>query len=175
MNVNNPVGGLSFTRLIYDGNDGDPDVINPTGLGGVNLLATGNAFDLEVQSIDVPNTELILTITVYTDAGNISQRVVTLDADNYPPTTTETFPFASFSSTAGSGADFTNVGAIELRIESIGLANISIDAIYGPFITSGPATIATAPIPTMSQWGLMIFGLLIMNLSLWTVRRLEVV
>lgn len=86
----------------------------------------------------------------------------------------ETYPFASFSPTAGSGADFTNVGAIELQIESIGSPNISIDAIFGPLRTSGPATIVTAPIPTMSQWGLLLFALLIMNLSLWTVKRLEV-
>ena len=33
------------------------------------------------------------------------------------------------------------------------------------------ATVAQAPIPTMSQWGLLIFGLVIMNLSIFFVQR----
>ena len=34
---------------------------------------------------------------------------------------------------------------------------------------------ATAPIPTMSQWGLLIFGLLIMNISVFFVKRMELI
>lgn len=34
---------------------------------------------------------------------------------------------------------------------------------------------ATAPIPTMSQWGLLIFGLLIMNLSVFFVQLRELI
>lgn len=35
--------------------------------------------------------------------------------------------------------------------------------------------VATAPIPTMSQWGLLIFGLLIINLSVFFVHRRELI
>ena len=37
------------------------------------------------------------------------------------------------------------------------------------------AVVSTAPIPTMSQWGLIIFGLLIMNLSVFYVQRRELI
>ena len=36
-------------------------------------------------------------------------------------------------------------------------------------------TAPTAPIPTMSQWGLLVFGLLIMNLSVFFVQRRELI
>lgn len=46
----------------------------------------------------------------------------------------------------------------------------------GTLTTGGSCSdclMASAPIPTMSQWGLFIFGLLIMNLSLFIVLRLK--
>lgn len=43
------------------------------------------------------------------------------------------------------------------------------------FTGEGPPTVATAPIPTMSQWGLLIFGLLIMNISVFFVKRRELI
>jgi len=39
--------------------------------------------------------------------------------------------------------------------------------------TTAPPTASIAPIPTMSQWGLLIFGLLIMNVSVFFVKRME--
>lgn len=39
-----------------------------------------------------------------------------------------------------------------------------------PDVAAAPVA-ATAPIPTMSQWGLMVFALLIMNLSVFFVQR----
>lgn len=45
------------------------------------------------------------------------------------------------------------------------------------FMIISPATpsISSTPIPTMSQWGLLIFGLLIMNLSVFYVQRSELI
>jgi len=43
-------------------------------------------------------------------------------------------------------------------------------------LVNGPATVSTCaeePIPTMSEWGLMIFGLLVLNLGVIFLRRRE--
>ena len=46
-------------------------------------------------------------------------------------------------------------------------------ATFQPICTEEACT-PTAPIPTMSEWGLMIFGLLILNLSVFFVQRTEI-
>lgn len=40
-------------------------------------------------------------------------------------------------------------------------------------ITATPANAATEPIPTLSSWALLIFGLLILNLSIWFLYRID--
>ncbi|MEM1120193.1 MAG: IPTL-CTERM sorting domain-containing protein [Bacteroidota bacterium] len=42
------------------------------------------------------------------------------------------------------------------------------------FSVNNNVPVAQAPIPTMSQWGLMIFGLLIVNMSVVLIRRREI-
>lgn len=47
---------------------------------------------------------------------------------------------------------------------------------YSAYLIEGSTTTASsAPIPTLSQWGLLILGLLIMNLSVFYVQRRELI
>lgn len=49
------------------------------------------------------------------------------------------------------------------------------NATANSIVTNISATLASDPIPTMSQWGLVVFGLLIINLSVFFVRRRELI
>lgn len=73
-----------------------------------------------------------------------------------PPSGTLEYDF--FHASGASGAITLNVGGV--------LSN--------PFnISVCDAVACQAPIPTMNQWGLLIFGLLLLNLSLLLIRKLE--
>ena len=101
----------TFT-IQWDGNDGDPNTVNPTGLGAVDLTSGGtkNAFILVAASTN-PNPPT-LTLDVYTDAGNVSRRTLTLALTYGNDTQNFIIPFADFAASQGAGADFTRVGAI---------------------------------------------------------------
>jgi len=66
---------------------------------------------------------------------------------------------------------YTGGSSVSFRWESCDTA-CPADAGAGTVI---PGATATAAVPTMSEWGLMIFFLLVMNLSLVFLRRLELV
>ena len=54
-----------------------------------------------------------------------------------------------------------------------GTIQVSIGGIARNFTVEACQSTACEPIPTMSEWGLMIFGLLVMNMSVFFVRRKE--
>lgn len=47
------------------------------------------------------------------------------------------------------------------------------DLEFGVFIGAEPAAAAVAPIPTMNQWGLFIFGLLLVNIGVMFIQHLQ--
>ncbi len=115
-------GGFSFSvaagstgdsHLIYDGPDNLPDVVDldPLGLGGVDLTAGGslNSILFQISSQDQPST---VVIEVYTDAANISSFTTAIPV--ITTTTNFVVPFTDFTTAAGVGADFSNVGAISM-------------------------------------------------------------
>lgn len=112
--------------IIWDGSAdvSSPDIVDPTGLGSVDLLADNSlAFQFQIVAADVNG---VLRMFVYTDAnnwsvnnfsfpGNLSQQPVTLH-------------FADFVTGVGASgpADFTNVGAIALIIDGSTLASLDV-------------------------------------------------
>lgn len=103
--------------ITWDGNDSSI-LLDPTGLGGVDLTESGlaDALALDVAFID---SDVMLILTVHTDAGNASRASVLLPGAT--PAGPFIFPFTSFLTLSGGGADFANVGAIALSISgSIG-------------------------------------------------------
>jgi Bacterial Ig domain/Bacterial cadherin-like domain len=98
--------------VTWDG-DTDPNVLAPTGLGGVDLT-TGGATALRIRA-GAGGAAVSAIVEVYTDAGDVSRAglVIPVGAaqDRF-------LAFSSFVVIAGSGADFTDVGAITLELSA---------------------------------------------------------
>lgn len=118
-------GVVGSTVLTWDGYDADGITLDPTGLGGVDLTDGGSEVGFQYNLIedDVP---VKLTFKVYTDASNASEFVYTHGGS----ITNQDFSFAyaGFTPVLGAGADFTNVGAIQLTVASLGTSlDFSLD------------------------------------------------
>ena len=115
--INNMVAGTQGEGLIsWDGNalaEVDGAQLDATGLGGLDFTAMGhNAFRLTVDQATA-GTEIRLE--VFTDGANSSMAFLRLPA----VAATQDFVLSygkDFVPIQGAGADFTNVGAIQLRI-----------------------------------------------------------
>ena len=110
----NGVGDFSKATITWDGNDNDANTLNATGLGGVDLSTGGNFGFL--ANFDI--AKLKITLRVYTDATNYSESVFT-----YNQTGTQFYnipvEFTTFIVAGGTGADMSNVGAVQLIFEPI--------------------------------------------------------
>jgi hypothetical protein len=60
-------------------------------------------------------------------------------------------------------------------VNSFNLFSPTFDLDFEIQIQNATPSLATTPVPTLSQWGLLIFGLLIMNLSVFFVQRRELI
>jgi hypothetical protein len=99
--------------IVWDGADDDP-AVDPTGLGGIDFTAGGEdeiAIPLLASNLLAP-----MILTAYTDGANYSTATVWLPG-NVPPDVRLRVFFTDFSTAAGSGADFTNIGALSLFID----------------------------------------------------------
>lgn len=100
--------GPRTAQVTWDG-DSDPDALDPVGLGGVDLTAGGaSAFVFALAS----TADIQLEVEVFTDGSNSSfaARLVPMGAaDVY-------VDFSELAPAQGTGADFTNVGAIVLTL-----------------------------------------------------------
>lgn|GEM_PF-985627 len=135
LNISSGVDLLFTTELQWDGSaDVNKEVINPTGLGGVNLTTGGqNRFIFGLPSSDVGGK---FTVRVYSSTTACSQSTWTFSGgiNSYNMAVVErTYaafvpPFAGASICSGysSLAVFSNVGAISLTIAS-SLTDSSLD------------------------------------------------
>ena len=125
--------------VTWDGTPGNGPALVPTGLRngdttGVDLTNNGASTGLQL-SIGADQNGGTVTLLVYTDANNAS--TVTVDIPNTTTgaaTATVIIPFSSFTTTLGSGANFKNVGAIQLQVTGIdGVdGDISLISAIGP-------------------------------------------
>lgn len=130
--------GVRGTSLAaWDGMDGNGLVVDPTGLGGVDLTQAGtqDAFEILIQQADLNS---VLVFEVFTDGSNSSRYMLNLvgGASN----TDLVVPYASFVPNLGAGADFTNVGAVTMLID--GTAVSSLDVIVDFLGTTSSLTAA---------------------------------
>ena len=128
--------GVRGTSLAaWDGIDGNGLVVNPTGLGGIDLTEGGtqDAFQLLIQQADLNST---LVFDVYTNGSNSSRYILNLVGGAL--NTDLVVPFADFVPNLGAGADFTNVGAITMLID--GTAVSSLDVIVDFLSTTSTLT-----------------------------------
>ena len=132
ISVNDPdfPGVLSFDsiqtgqgqRIIsWDGPDGDALSLDDTGLGAIDLTDGGLATGLRLEA-GADSAEGTVTIRIYSDDGNpdtatrFSTGVLAIPDTGGAPISLEFLSFDSFVASGGGGADFTQVGAIEMEI-----------------------------------------------------------
>lgn len=132
----NGSGDFSKATIVWDGNDNNADTLNPNGLGGVDL-SRGDAFGMLVNSVDVERFKI--TLRIYSGAANVSESVFAYDNTQTGTSTNIPVTF-SLATVAGSGADLTKVGAVELVIEPIDLTQTAsgIDLNIGKFTAPCP-------------------------------------
>lgn len=136
VNHSQEAGLRGRTILTWDGNDNNAGVLNPIGLGAVNLSVPPNdAFLLRVISADVASQ---LQIRVYTDAANFSAATVAIPAGT--TNTTLSIPFSSFFAVAGAGSNFASVGAIEMTVNSAGTPSSGLDIVLEYLIVGAAGT-----------------------------------
>jgi len=138
--ISSDTGTIGNYSVVWDGADGDATTVDATGLGGIDLTAAGVADRLQLM-IGADQSGVALTINVYTDATNFSSFFTTIPNTGTGSATSELLvPFTSFVDT-GTGADFTNVGAIEMLVTGVA----AFDAELALFGSIGP-TVETANI-----------------------------
>lgn len=128
LSFSSDAGQNGYGIVRYDGSHFDSFAsIDATGLGGINLNSYGNGFQLGVFSSDLG---FPFTLTVYTDAFNFTS--LTLFATG-PFPSLDVVHFASFlggdgvtvegfiRDQTGTGADFSNIGALQAIINTGGL------------------------------------------------------
>lgn len=112
-------GGLAlsqtsgFTDIVvtYDGADNSPAL--SMGLGSLNLLRTGTAFQIDLLPTSASDPHAHLWLRAYTSASSYSEVHLVLEAGNFPSTLN--IPFDTMAP-FGTGADFSNVNAIEMEL-----------------------------------------------------------
>jgi hypothetical protein len=110
----------------YDGDNNS--VLNPLGLGGLNLVSDGGtAFLLRVKSFDFPfSFPLKAEITVYESATRISKGSV--EASSALVNQVLEIPFASLVSIGSEGgADLSKIGAVNIQFDFTGSPAVDLE------------------------------------------------
>jgi uncharacterized repeat protein (TIGR01451 family) len=113
--------------ITWDGADGDGTVLAPTGLGGLDLTEGGANVAMRLV-MGADQDDGIATLTVYTDATNYSQATLPIPNTVTGAASAKIYiRLQDFVPVAGTGADFTNVGAVQLEIAGVAAVDGQID------------------------------------------------
>ncbi len=122
----------------WDGNNSNAAVLNPTGLGQVDITNQGAATGIEL-SLGADHDNGFVTLKVYSDASNWSCAKVPLQNTADGSLGDSLFiAFGKFTVGGGSGANFSKVGAIQLSITGANANDGQVGAIQtvGPMVLS---------------------------------------
>ncbi|MGO9113568.1 MAG: DUF11 domain-containing protein [Thermoguttaceae bacterium] len=125
----------------WDGDNSNPAVLNPTGLGQTDITSKGASTGIEFNAGADHDAGSIM-LKVYTDASDWSWASVpiTNTTDGSLNSSDSQFvPFSSFAVGGGMGANFSQVGAIQLSINGVN----AIDGEVGPIDAVGPMVFNT--------------------------------
>ncbi|NOY42214.1 MAG: DUF11 domain-containing protein [Planctomycetes bacterium] len=115
-------GTIGNAKVVWDGFDSGAQIVNPTGLGGIDLTqSNGNTMTGIALTSGADHPDAKITMRIYTDANNWSEFTTTVpESAGGLATGQATFNFDDIpTSSVGQGADFTNVGALELTFEGV--------------------------------------------------------
>jgi uncharacterized repeat protein (TIGR01451 family) len=115
LTINPTVAAQGQYIVTWDGDDDDGATTDFTGLGGVDLTDSGNSHGIVLENTLFDQAGGSVTLRVYTSATDFSELEI-----NVPDSTTTDlfFNFDDFTVAGGTGADFVNVGAIQLIVDS---------------------------------------------------------
>ncbi len=124
-------------QVTWDGSSAS--TLNPTGLNHADLTGSGANQGIQfLLGADHAGASLILK--VYSDASDWSQATVAVpNTGNGSATGVESIAFSAFSVGGGSGANFSNVGAVQLELGMQGVS--AVDGEVGPIATIGPKVV----------------------------------
>jgi large repetitive protein len=121
--INAGFNALGQYKVTWDGVDNNATSLNPIGLrtggNGVDLTSGGTSSHLEIAGV-AEKAGGAGRVRIYTDANNFSQATVTLGVN-----TSQSLLLSltsDFTAAGGSGANFANVGAIELQVDTTAIA-----------------------------------------------------
>jgi len=125
-------GATGNVKIVWDGIDGDARSVSATGLGGVDLTeSNGNTMTgiALTSGADHPNAKIMLRI--YTDANNWSEfTTIVPESIGGAAIGQAVFNFDDVpTGQLGQGADFTNVGALELTFEGVTAVDAQVSLI----------------------------------------------
>ncbi len=128
--------GANGTRILtYDGADNDAQVLATSGLGGVDLTSAGAAMGFRFMIGGEAGTQI--TIQVNSGANASTRTVAITTTSGASPSATLDVPFTDFTTSSGTGANFTNVGSLQFTVSGPDAADAIVDLIQ----TFGATTI----------------------------------
>ena len=125
-------GATGNVKIVWDGTDGNAQNVNPIGLGGLDLTRdNGNTMTgiALTSGADHPNAKIMLR--VYSDANNWSEYTTLVpESVGGEAIGQATFNFDDVpTAKAGQGANFANVGALELTFEGVTAVDAQVSLI----------------------------------------------
>lgn len=109
-------------KVVWDGQDNSATAINPTGLGGLDFTQHGgNTMTGVMLSVGADHPECMVKLKVYTSAGQWTEfTAIVPQTPGGAATKVLVFNFDDAATgSAGGGADFSHVGAVELTFVGV--------------------------------------------------------
>jgi uncharacterized repeat protein (TIGR01451 family) len=134
--------------ITWDGDDGDAQSLNPTGLGGVDLTRhEGNTMTGVSLTVGADHPDAQVKLKVFTDAQNWTEYTTMVPATIGGEATRQVnFRFDDLpANLAGQGADFSEVGAIELTFEGVSAVDGQVSRIGMVGLTTKTADFTLLP------------------------------
>ena len=125
-------GATGNVKIVWDGTDGDARNTNATGLGGIDLTTSdGNTMTGIALTSGADHPNAVIKMRIYTDANNWSEFSTTVpESVGGAATGQAIFNFGDVpTDQSGQGADFTNVGALELVFEGVTAVDAQVSLI----------------------------------------------
>ena len=128
--------GANGTRILsYDGADGDAQVLDTTGLAGLDLTSAGAATGFRFIIGGEAGTQISIQVN---SGANASTRTIAIPTTSgASPSATLDIPFTDFTTSSGTGANFASVGSIQISVSGPNAADAILDLVQ----TFGSTTI----------------------------------
>ena len=147
-------GVTGTAKIVWDGVDSNGQLVNPTGLGGVDLTeANGNRMTGIALTSGADHPNAVIKLRIYSDANNWSEFTTTVPetiggtADGQATFNFSDTPTAS----PGNGANFANVGAIELTFEGVSAVDAQVTEVELVGIATKEANFTALPMLSLGD------------------------